>query len=249
MLSKSETFSAAGLTIPRSIGFTPDKNRTWAQSTGLAPLLGHSAGKDTARKIIDECFRLGVRDVLFWAMSESNVLKRSSDERKHLVRLLKAELRRQEKTAKEDEGFYLCGNWQKAANDTELEDLVARVHERNTKGHYQTKRLTVLFGYRGITDFKQAASKVAEHFGVEGIENEDLIRSRMWISHLQTNKVDMLVRTGVTNENRHNSDSFLPLHGEQAYLYEVPEYWPAFTVEHLYQGIKNFSACHRPKGA
>jgi undecaprenyl diphosphate synthase len=234
--------------VPQSIGFTPDKNRTWAESFGLNAMLGHSRGRDTARTIIEGCFSAGVRDVVFWAMSESNIHKRSSQERGHLVELLIAELKRQEEEPEEGTGFFLCGRWRKVVQNQELEDLVHRAHERNKKPGYQKKRLTVLFGYRGITDIKQAAARVCEKYGPEGIENEDLLRSEMWVSHLREN-VEMLVRTGVTPENRHNSDSLLPLHGENAYVFETPVYWPEFRLEHLDQGFDNYAACRRLKGA
>lgn len=230
---------------PDSIVFTPDKNRTWAESFGLPALQGHSKGSETAREIIRACFDLGIRDVVFWAMSESNIYKRSPLEREHLVQLLKSELRRQEK---EDEqyGFHLCGRWQKIVKDPELEDLVARAHER-TAG-FRRQRLTVLFGYRGMTDILQAAARVAEKFGPEAVENQDLVRTHMWIGHLPE-KVDMMVRTGVSEHNRHNSDSLLPLHGEQAFVWDVAEYWPRFSTKLLHLGVEHFARCKRAKGA
>ncbi len=241
----TELERAVSVTGPDSIVFTPDKNRTWAESFGLPALQGHSKGGEIARAIIRECFNLGIRDVVFWAMSESNIYKRSTHERAHLVHLLKDELLRQEKE-NEQYGFRLCGRWQKIVNDPELEALVARAHERTADFRHQ--RLTVLFGYRGMTDILQAGAQVAEKFGPEAVENKDLIRTHMWVKHLPE-KVDMLVRTGVNNQSRHNSDSLLPLHGEQAFVYDVPEFWPQFTPELLHKGIESFVQCKRAKGA
>ncbi len=228
-----------------SIAFTMDRNRTWAQSFGLEPLLGHTKGRDVAESIIDECFRLNIRYPIVWAMSESNTLKRSKTERDHLAKLLKEKLRQQEEK-NEPYGFHLCGRWQKAINDPELEELVARAHERTAK--YKDKVLTVLFGYRGITDLKQAAARLCEAMGPEAIENEDMLRRFMWVGHLPE-RISMMVRTGVNPKNRHNSDSLLPLHGEQAFIYDVEVPWPEFTIEHLHQGIRDFAACKRAKGA
>ncbi len=231
--------------VPASIGFTPDKNRTWAESFGLAPLMGHSEGRNNARAIIEECFNVGVRDVVFWAMSQSNIHKRSSTERDHLVRLLKEELWDRE-DKKDRANFYLCGKWQKIVNDPELEDLVARAHERNSPQH--TKSLTVLFGYRGLTDILQAGAVVARKFDAEAVEKEDLIRDHMWIKHLPP-KIDMLVRTGVNAKNRHNSDTLLPLHGEQAFIYETELKWPEFTIAQLHDSFADYAVCERKKGA
>jgi undecaprenyl diphosphate synthase len=241
----AKTPDAPALAVPNSICFTPDKNRTWAQSFGLPALMGHSKGRDVADTVINDCFAMGIRDVVFWAMSESNIHKRSKDERAHLVKLLKEELRRHEKEDRRI-GFRLCGKWQRVIADEELETLVKEAHERTT--NYHNKRLTVLFGYNGMTDILQAASRVAEKFGPEGCENSDLIRSHMWIGHLPE-RIDMLVRTGVNPKNRHNSDSLLPLHGQQAFVYDVEAPWPQFTTELLRSGIENFAHCIRAKGA
>lgn len=246
MLTRNaDTRGAASLVGPDSICFTPDKNRTWAQSFGLPSFMGHSKGRDIADTIINECFASGIRDVVFWAMSESNIHKRGSDERDHLVKLLKEELRRHEQENREI-AFRLCGRWQRVVQDPELERLVAEAHERTAQ--YRHQRLTILFGYRGMTDIQQAAAAVAEKFGPEACENTDLLRHHMWIAHLPE-RVDMMVRTGVQAKNRHNSDSLLPLHGEQAFIYDVEAPWPEFSVELLRQGFLDFTNCKRAKGA
>jgi undecaprenyl diphosphate synthase len=246
MLTRTEDLrTLVALNGPTCIVFTPDKNRTWAESFGLSPIEGHTRGSKNARTIIRRCFNLGIRDVVFWAMSESNIHRRSPTERDHLISLLKDELRRQDKR-KERRGFYFCGKWKTRSNDPELEELVAKAHKRTAK--YQTQRLTVLFGYRGITDFKQAASKVCEKFGADAVENEDLIRTHMWVGHLP-HPIDMMVRTGVEPSNKHNSDSLLPLHGEHAFIHDVPQKWPEFTVRHLEASIRAYIDCQRAKGA
>lgn len=243
MLTQTELPQLVANHGPNCIVFTPDKNRTWAQSMGLPKLDGHRHGGDTARTIIRECFALGVRDVVFWAMSQSNFGRRPKQERDQLVELLKEEMERQEKQG-EEYGFYLCGDL-KAFGDPELLDLAERAQERTRP--YQRQRLTVLMNYRGITDWKRANSRLSEVMGAEALENEDLIRQYMWVKHLPP-QVDLFIRTGVTEDTRRNSDSLLPLHGEQAVVKDFPVYWPSFTKEHLHQAIRAFAQCERPKG-
>ncbi len=240
-------FSTKGLVMPRSIAFTPDKNRTYAMLMGLrSPLDGHTAGKDNAKRIINACFRSGLSDVLFWVMSASNIHKRSVDEKNHIVSMLKKEMRRRGKNDKEDERLFMCGAWQEGVHDKQLERLVAQARRRTSKK--RVKQLTLLFGYSGMQDIQQAAAKVARKFDPEAVMNSDLLRAQMWISHVPP-AIDMLVRTGVTDETRHNSDSFLPLHGQNAFIYDVPVCWPEFTTAHLHEGFRRFSACRRLKGA
>ncbi len=234
------------LVVPNKICFTPDRNRTWAQAFGLTAMQGHDKGRDVAECIVKAFFDAGGQDAIIWVLSEANRGKRSQSEKEHIKKLLKEVMVSRRNTREEDQtAFYLCGNWN-AFQDPELDDLASKANEDNYK--YQRKRLTVLFGYRGITDFKQAAAKVCEEMGPEAIENEDMIREHMWISHIKGN-IDMFVRTGVTVRNKHNSDSLLPLHGENAFVWDVPQYWPDFTVADLYEGFRAFSECTRPKGA
>lgn len=233
------------MVVPRSICFTPDKNRTWAQSLGLTAMDGHTKGMKVAESVVQAYFDAGGRDAILWALSESNNGKRSESERINIKNLLKDVMRsRQDKREEDRTAFYLCGDWH-SFRDSELDDLAARAQEDNH--NYQEKRLTVLFGYRGLTDWKRAAAKVVEEMGAEAIENEDMIRRFMWIKHLPPH-IDMFVRTGVDQRNKHNSDSLLPLHGEHAFVWDVPQWWPEFTVADLYDAFRAYGTCVRLRG-
>ncbi len=236
--------SSAFTVVPTSVCFTPDKNRTWALLKHLLATQGHDKGRDVAENMLQACYDAGVLHAIIWMMSESNRRKRPQEETDHLKGMLKqAILKSKEKN--EPVNMYICGDL-KALTDSELEDLVDERHSLNKPEHRKT--LTILCAYRGLTDWKQAASRLAQDLGPEAIENEDLIRRYMWINHLPPN-IDMLVRTGVNPRNKHNSDSLLPLHGENAFVWDVPQYWPDFTVADLYEGFRAYSECHRPKGA
>ncbi|MSR70673.1 hypothetical protein EXS62_01380 [Candidatus Kaiserbacteria bacterium] len=232
------------LEVPKSLCLTPDKNRTWAAFFGLSAMDGHSKGREVAETVIQAAFDAGTDDVAVWMMSASNKGKRPTFEQDHLKNLLKEAIRSREEK-KDEVGFYVCGPLH-VFRDPELDDLVARAHERNSPTF--RKRLTVLCAYRGISDFKQAAARVCEEMGPEAVENEDMIRRFMWIKHLPP-QIDMFLRTGVDPQNRHNSDSLLPLHGEQAFVYDTPVWWPDFTVAHLYEAFRCFGESKRPRGA
>jgi len=230
--------------LPKSICFIPDKNRTWAKSKGLSVAIGHSEGHQNARRIAQACFDIGIRDVIFWGMSESNLHKRSREELSHIVGLVKKALKEHEKA---NGGFFLCGNWNKVVHDPELEAMAKDAQASARK--YAQKRLTILLGYRGTTDLLQATAVIAQEYRVGPLSGsfENLIRSRMQISHLPE-RIDMFLRTGVEDGQRHNSDSLLPLHGEQAFVDDTPVLWPDFSLKDLERSLERFGKCVRGCG-
>ena len=64
-----------------------DGNGRWAKARGLERLEGHKAGGKSARRVVEECARLGVRYVTLFSFSTEN-WKRSADEVGGLMELL-----------------------------------------------------------------------------------------------------------------------------------------------------------------
>ena len=49
-----------------------DGNRRWAKERGLTTPQGHKAGADNLERIVDECYRLGIKHITFYAFSTEN---------------------------------------------------------------------------------------------------------------------------------------------------------------------------------
>jgi undecaprenyl diphosphate synthase len=58
--------------LPIHIGFIMDGNRRWAKERGLTTPQGHKAGADNLERIVDECYRLGIKHITFYAFSTEN---------------------------------------------------------------------------------------------------------------------------------------------------------------------------------
>lgn len=67
------------LHIPKHIAFIMDGNGRWAKAKGLPRKVGHKFGVDALKVIIDECNKIGVKFVTFYAFSTEN-WKRPQDE-------------------------------------------------------------------------------------------------------------------------------------------------------------------------
>ncbi len=67
------------LNIPRHIGFIMDGNRRFAKRLMLKPWMGHEWGRKKVEKVLDFCFKQGIKEVSFWALSLEN-FKRPKEE-------------------------------------------------------------------------------------------------------------------------------------------------------------------------
>ena len=57
---------------PAHIAIIMDGNGRWAKSRGMLRQVGHKAGLDTARRIIEHCAKLGVGTLTLFTFSSEN---------------------------------------------------------------------------------------------------------------------------------------------------------------------------------
>jgi undecaprenyl diphosphate synthase len=233
--------------LPKHVAIIMDGNRRHARRNGLKSLANvHVAGYDTCREITRTCFRLGVVYVTVWAASHSN-LKKRIDERPHLYRLLKQGLH-DEKGESERAHFYLRGSWREFTADPELDRLVIDAEWETDK--ITERHFTVLFGHSGLYEIADAASRVVRLTGRNF--SPDILRDHSYNRHLPD--VDLIIRTGIEQNPDtgqlylHNSDSFLPLHDENAVLYYTKTLWPDFSADELNGAFEYFAECPRRNG-
>lgn len=238
------------MTIPECIVIVPDGNRR-DEAARTRPKLaadlrrtklhiakaGHARGLANCRKLVEAAFELGVKHVVVWAASESNLRNRDANEIAFLYRLLKGELRYRLRRESEGYGFRLCGLWNIFGNDPELRQLVEETQARTSVHTEQV--LTLLFGYDGLTELAHAARKaVAEGAAI----TPETLRRYCWTSHLPDVKLG--IRTGVDADPKvsdsafiegdiHQSDLLLPCQSKNMHWCYSPVRWPSFTVEHL----------------
>jgi undecaprenyl diphosphate synthase len=72
----------------KHIGFIMDGNRTWAKENHLPQFEWHRRGYENAKSIILLCNKRSIPYVSFWALSDDNIHRRSSEEVSYLFTLL-----------------------------------------------------------------------------------------------------------------------------------------------------------------
>ena len=80
------------LLTPHHVAMIMDGNGRWAERRGLPRLMGHRAGADVVRRIVEGCAARGVGILSLYAFSADN-WKRPATEVSGLMRLFEAHLR------------------------------------------------------------------------------------------------------------------------------------------------------------
>ncbi|MBI2613005.1 undecaprenyl diphosphate synthase family protein [Candidatus Kaiserbacteria bacterium] len=245
--------------VPGCICITPDGNRrAWRRKRWLWKLLkretnAHERGLVASRRIIQAALDAGVKHVVLWAASESNIVSRKPEEIRILIGLLKSELRAREAESMTDieiekNRFRLCGNWRAYIDDPELEELVQRAEEKTAE--HTDRTLTILFSYSGETEVAEAHRSLVlsgevtlEELRILSTEElKGRERKHLWTAHVPN--VDLHIRTGVRRKRSfpnfvfgklspNASDPLLPIQTQNTVLYFTARLWPNFRVRHL----------------
>jgi len=82
----------SALSVPVHLAMIMDGNGRWAERRGLPRLMGHRAGADVVRRVVEHCAERGVGVLSLYAFSADN-WKRPASEVSGLMRLFEAHLR------------------------------------------------------------------------------------------------------------------------------------------------------------
>lgn len=235
--------------VPQVVAFTCDGNRRWAKRLGKLASFGHDQGLIRCREVAQTAFDCGVRHVVMWVASYSNLMDREHDEAVHLVNLMKQELRHRIAGPDRDQAkLRFIGHWRQTKwADAELLALVDQ-GERLT-AHWTERQLTFLFGYdfrRSMATAITALMSSCPNFGsLPWPEQEAAITNSLPEGFI--GNVDFSVRTG-TDGDPHSSKSFLGWNIWDAQLLFLKRRWPAFGPRQLRQALADYSARERRGG-
>src|SRR3989338_720065 len=88
--------------VPAHIAIIMDGNGRWATMRGLPRVVGHKAGADAVRRVVEACCELGVKALTLYAFSWEN-WDRPEDEIRELMQLLGEFVRAEARTLDEDQ--------------------------------------------------------------------------------------------------------------------------------------------------
>jgi undecaprenyl diphosphate synthase len=230
------------LKSPAHIAIIMDGNGRWATARGLPRLLGHRAGTQTVRRIVEACCELGVKALTLYAFSWENH-ERPADEIHQLMSLLDEFIL--------SETASLHENRIRLRAIGRLEALPAGVVKNLRAAEAQTARydrltLTLALSYGGRQEIVDAARRLAEavqrgELTVDQID-EAALAARLYAPDLPD--PDLIIRT--SGEQR--LSNFLLWQSSYAELYVTPTLWPDFSKDDLIEAIGAFERRERRFG-
>ena len=228
--------------LPRHVAIIMDGNGRWARQRGFPRFAGHRAGAKTVRLIVEECARLGLRQLTLYSFSTEN-WNRPQEEVGMLMDLYVEYMRSQRQLLIDNNIQFVQIGRREGLPALVLEELknTLAVTRKNTG---MTLCLAINYGSRmEITD---AVRKIAQEVQSGVLDplavTEQSISDRLYTAGMPD--PDLLIRTA--GEMR--ISNYLLWQISYAELYVTPAPWPEFTLDELHKALANFAARNRRYG-
>lgn len=228
--------------IPKHVAIIMDGNGRWAQKKGSARIVGHKAGVETVRSVIQTCVEKGIEVVTLFAFSSEN-WRRPEKEVSLLMSLFLAALQREvKKLNKNDVQLRIVGDV--SAFDKKIQEQIIKA-EALTKEN-KTLVLNIAANYGGQWDITQSVKSLAEKIEAGELKAEnitsDLINQNLSMNDLP--EPDLFIRTG--GEKR--ISNFLIWQLAYSELYFTDTLWPDFDQEEFEKALDSFAGRQRRFG-
>ncbi len=226
---------AAADRLPRHIAIIMDGNGRWAQQRGRPRGVGHRAGGQAARKMIEWVWNAGVPHLTLFAFSTEN-WERPGKEVKLLMDLFLRTLKRDmHELHKNDVRVQFIGDHGRFGAELLAEMARAESETRSNAG----LRLNIAVGYGGRQDLVEAMRALAKDVAAGRLAPVQIDASRLAAGlalHDQP-EPDLLIRTG--GESR--ISNFLLWQMAYTELYFTQTLWPDFDAQQLNQALSWFA--------
>jgi undecaprenyl diphosphate synthase len=228
---------------PAHVAIIMDGNRRWAQARGLPAALGHRAGAEAARRVVEAAGNQGIGWLTLFAFSSEN-WRRSFEEVSALTGLLRLYLRSEVASlVKEGVRLRIIGDYERFG--PELTRAI-RSAEQATAGGTRLN-LTIALSYGGRDEIV-AAARLAARAVAEGRLAPEAIDEATFGGFLQTAGMpdpDLIIRT--SGEQR--LSNFLLWQAAYAEFVFQDVLWPDYGADHLAEAVAAFVRRERRYGA
>jgi undecaprenyl diphosphate synthase len=228
--------------LPAHIAVIMDGNGRWARQQGKARHTGHRAGVRSARRLVEDCGRLGIRYLTLFAFSSEN-WRRPKQEVGALMKLMVEALDR-EVSELSARGVQLRFIGDRASLSPLIRTRMDEAEAR-TRGN-DSLTLVVALSYGGRWDIVQAARRLARATARGELDPEAIdeaqIASRLSLGELPD--PDLLIRTG----GEHRISNFLLWNLAYAECYFTDCLWPAFDERELSRALAFYAQRERRFG-
>jgi undecaprenyl diphosphate synthase len=225
----------------RHVAIIMDGNNRWAKREGKQGIMGHRAGVERIRDVLEACRQNQVEVLTVFAFSSEN-WRRPPKEVEALMGLFYSYLKREaRRLADQGVSLKIIGNRNRFS-----ENLLRAIEEAENTASQGDAALVIAADYGGQWDIAEAAKKLAQA-AVDGrLAPEDITQEHLEIglSTAGLPPLDLLIRTG--GEVR--ISNFLLWQAAYAELYFSPLLWPEFDAAAMHAAIAEFYSRQRRFG-
>ncbi|HZS53643.1 MAG TPA: isoprenyl transferase [Bryobacteraceae bacterium] len=229
--------------LPAHIAIIMDGNGRWAKQRNYPRIMGHKAGVDPVRTVVETCAQLGLEALTLYAFSVEN-WKRPRHEIEGLWRLLRFYLRRElPNLMRNDIQLVAIGRLESLPAPVQAELQAVMDKTAANRG----MRLNLAINYGGRTELVDAINAMLDNARLEGNLEALEITEEGIAEHLYTAGLkdpDLLIRT--SGEMR--ISNFLLWQIAYAELYVTDTLWPDFTRSELLEAISDYQNRERRFG-
>lgn len=227
---------------PQHIVVILDGNGRWAEQRHSPRIVGHRAGVETVRKVVEDCSQLKIQALTVFAFSSEN-WRRPEKEVGFLMDLFLTALNKEVKKLHENNiKIQFIGDTSAFNEKLQLRMSDSAFLTKNNTGLV----LNIAVNYGGQWDITQAMKKLAVQ-----IENNELSSDQITAETINKNTClsdlpapDLFIRTG--GEQR--ISNFLNWQIAYTELYFTDLLWPDFNRNELFAAIKTFANRQRRFG-
>jgi len=222
--------------IPENVAIIMDGNGRWALKRGFIRSAGHARGVDALRKVLHECYDIGVKTLTVYAFSTEN-WQRPQEEVDALMSLLLKYLKNYvEELGGRDIRLVAMGD--KSAFSDELQKELNFVEAQTKENKIFT--FNICLNYGGRAEIAHAANSIIKS-GLPEVSEEIFAD---FLYGIGNRDIDLVIRT--SGELR--LSNFLLWQSAYAEFYFTKKLFPAFTPKDLHKAIKAYNKRDRRKG-
>ncbi len=224
--------------IPYHVGIIMDGNGRWAQARGLPRLMGHRAGTENIRRVLEGCVEFGIKVLTIYAFSTEN-WARPPEEVQGLMRLLNETIQRQLPELHRN-GVQIRHSGRLSGIDPFLQEQIRSAVELTQNNDRII--LNVAFNYGGRAEILDAIRSLM----TDGVCPEELTEE-LFSRYLYTGGLpdpDLIIRTG----GEYRLSNFLIWQAAYAEYYATPTFWPDFDKEELRKALIEYARRERRFG-
>jgi undecaprenyl diphosphate synthase len=224
--------------VPTHVAIIMDGNGRWAQARGLPRLMGHRAGVENIRPILNAAVEFGIKYLTIYAFSTEN-WHRPLDEVRGLMKILEQTIQRETPELHKN-GVRIRHVGRTAGLSPHLQKLIrdaVALTQNNDR-----LMLNVAFNYGGRAEIIDAV----KHIVADGVPADE-ITEELFTRYLYTVDIpdpDLVIRTA--GEMR--LSNYLIWQSAYAEYYATPVYWPDFDKKELYTALVAYAQRERRYG-